>query len=239
MTLHGQDFKHYMDVEIAKEDTEQMAIVTEVKITSIRLDDIVEYVYERLDPKNNLREPPVRTAFDALPEERKKALATSMFIYRYCIHRILTHFKVYKNDNWLYHLSDDYYAQDVSSITLKPSIATEVDRCLKHMVPLRDKHKIEFVLELEFKRVLPDLRGKEWSITNVPYDDLLFTNKTLYEKCLESDTEYLQKYRLPRGLCIRNSDGKFRVIDGYHRLSAAIKDEKNEKESCLVIYCRA
>ena len=107
MSLYGQDFKHYLDFNVEKKDTERMAIVAAVKINTIRINDIVEYIYERLDPRNNLREPTVKIVFDALPTETKKSFATSMFIYRYCIHRILTLFHIYNTDHWQYHLTDD------------------------------------------------------------------------------------------------------------------------------------
>lgn len=236
MTLYGHDFKHYMEVNINKEDTEQMAIVTNVKIINIRINDIIEYIYEELDPANNLRESSVRTAFEALDDVDKKVLATKMFIYRYCIHRVLTHYKVYKMENWQYHLTDDYYAQDVSSITLKPSIATEVDKSLKHMVSLKDSKMIEYTLNLEFKRVLPEVHNREWGIRMVHKDSLYFTNQTLYKKCLEEDLSYLDNYKLPRALCVKEKGPKprYRVIDGYHRLAASIK---NGDDRCLIIYC--
>lgn len=237
MSLYDQDFKHYMNLEVTKEDTERMAIVKSVKIKGIRLNDIVEYIYERLDPRNNLREPTVRLAFDALPTETKQKLATSMFIYRYCIHRILTHFMVYKDDNWQYHLTDDYYSQEVQSIKLKPSLAEEVDRSLRKMITLKDSRKIEYILELEFHRVLPEVQRREWHIGKVPIEQLKFTNETLLQKCSEQDLGYLESYKLPRGLCIMEDapDGPvYRVIDGYHRL-ADIK--VRNLPNCLVIYC--
>lgn len=242
MSLYDQDFKHYMNLEITKEDTERMAIVKSVKIKGIRLNDIVEYIYERLDPRNNLREPTVRLAFDALPTETKQKLATSMLIYRYCIHRILTHFMVYKEDNWQYHLTDDYYSQEVQSIKLKPSLAEEVDRSLRKMITLKDSRKIEYILELEFRRVLPEVQRREWHVGKIAIDRLKFTNETLLQKCSEQDLSYLDSYKLPRGLCIQENAPDapdapvYRVIDGYHRL-ADIK--VREVPSCLVIYCTA
>jgi len=239
MSFYGTDFKHYMDIEVKKEDrpNERMAIVTHVKIKAIRMDDIVEYIYENLDPRNNLREPTVKVAFEALPLETKKSLATSMFIYRYCIHRILTHFRVYQDESWQYHLTDDYYSQDVSSITLKPHIAEEIDRCLRQMVTLKDNRKIESILELEFGRVLPEIQNKEWRIAQVPADSLRFTNQALYNKCADEDLTYLDSYKLPRGLCIAEPTATYRVIDGYHRLAAVIKSGSNPSTKCLVIYC--
>lgn len=238
MSLYDQDFKHYMDLKITKEDTERMAIVKTVEIKGIRLNDIVEYIYERLDPRNNLREPTVKLAFDALPTDTKQKLATSMFIYRYCIHRILTHFKLYKDDNWQYHLTDDYYAQEVQSIKLKPSLAEEIDRCLRKMITLKDSRKIEFVLELEFHRVLPEIQNRDWCIGKVKCEQLKFTNESLLNKCRKEDLSYLESYKLPRALCIAepdsDSDMRYRVIDGYHRLADII--ERNQL-NCLVIYC--
>lgn len=236
MSLYDQDFKHYMDLEVTKEDTERMAIVKDVKIKRIRLHDIVEYIYERLDPRNNLREPTVKLAFDAMPDETKKRLATSMLIYRYCIHRILTHFKVYKDENWQYYLTDDYYSQEVHTIKLKPSLAEEIDYCLRKMISLRDGKKIEYVLELEFRRVLPEVRDREWHICKVNVDQLKFTNESLLNKCRKEDLHYLESYKLPRALCVAElTPGKplYRVIDGYHRLADVI----DRDAGCLVIYC--
>lgn len=233
MSLFGQDFKHYMDVTVEKKDTERMAVVSLVRINNIRMNDIVEYIYEKLDPRNNLRDPTVKIAFEALPIDTKMELATSMFIYRYCIHRILTLSRIYDVSLWQYHLTDDYYAQEISSITLKADIATNIDKSLRHMVTLRDNKKLEYVLEMEFKHVLPEVQNRQWHITTVNLNELRFTNETLYRKYLDEDLDYLNTYKLPRALCVR--DGAFyRVIDGYHRLAAV---EKSGGSKCLIIYC--
>ena len=262
MSLFSRDFKHYMDVTIEKEDGERMAMVSLVRINTIRLNDIVEYLYERLDPRNNLRDPTVKVAFDALPKDTKISLATSMFIYRYCIHRILTLHKVYIPDYWQYHLTDDYYAQDITAITLKDELATEIDRKLRHMVSLRDNKKLEYVLEMEFNRVLPEIQGKEWHIATVPLSSMRFTNEKLFNKCLEEDLSYLQSYKLPRALCIKDdtmnpqTDKCYRVIDGYHRLAEVQKRTEalaaaeavgngdaeadvgtSGNTQCIIIYC--
>jgi hypothetical protein len=235
--MYEQDFKHYMDIEVTKEDAKQMAIVKEVKIKEIRMHDIVEYIYERLDPRNNLKDSSVKLAFDAMPDETKRVLATSMLIYRYCIHRILTHFKVYRVGNWKYYLTDDYYSQDVHCIKLKPSLAEEIDKCLRRMITLRDSKKIEFILELEFKRVLPEARDREWGIRKVRPDQLKFTNESLLAKYRKEDLTYLKSYKLPRALCIEDQarpeqDETYRVIDGYHRLADIFE---RDEPGCLVI----
>lgn len=199
----------------------------------------MEYVYERLDPRNNLRESTVKLAFNAMPDETKQRLATSMLIYRYCIHRILTHFKIYKDENWQYYLTDDYYSQDVHTIKLKPSLAEDIDHCLKKMISLRDGKKIEYVLELEFRRVLLEVRDRDWHISKVKREQLKFTNESLLNKCREEDLSYLESYKLPRALCIvdpTSGEPVYRVIDGYHRLADIFE---RDEPACLVIYCDA
>lgn len=225
-----------MVYDVRKEDKERMSVVTAVTISHIRINDIVEHLYEVLDPKNNLRDPTVRIAFDALPEDSKKFLATSMFIYRYCIHRVLTLFKLYDTAHWQYHLADDYYSQDLLSITLKGDVAARVDSVLRHLSASPDNKKIEYVLKLEFNRVLPELLNKSWFIDTVAVDKLYFSNAKLYEKCLEENLDYLREYKLPRGLCVREprGDKEFRVVDGYHRLA---ETQRSGKTYCLVIYC--
>lgn len=230
------DLKHYMDYVVKKDDSEKMSKVSAVNIKHIRINDLVEYIYKWLDPRNNLRDPTVKIAFDALPEENRKFLATSMLIYRYCIHRIVTLFEVYDIANWQYHLTDDYYSQEVSSITMKPELARKVDSALRYLITLSDTKKIEYILKLEFNRVLPEVQNKTWSIESVHIDELYFSNRALFDKCVKEDSSYLENYKLPRGLCIKEKHGEseYRVIDGYHRLADITK---TENKRCLIIYC--
>ena len=227
---------HFIDFDVAREDKDKMSYISNVTITNVRLNNLVEHVYEKLDPRNNLRDPVVKTTFDALPEAVRRNLATSMFIYRYCIHRILTHYKLYTKEVWKSCITDDYYSQEVLSIVLKNEIAVRLDHHLNRMILLSDSKKIEMMLEIEYGKVLPTVQDKEWKITNLnDIDDLYFSNRSHYDKCMENDLSYLKDYKLPRALCIKTQrkTGQYRVIDGYHRLCSAIK----EKKAFLVIYC--
>ena len=58
----GTDLKHYLDYSVKKTDTEKMDKVSSVTINYIRINDIVELIYEHLDPRNNLRDPTIKIA---------------------------------------------------------------------------------------------------------------------------------------------------------------------------------
>lgn len=234
---HNQNFKDDIDFEViyesASETTEtKMLKVKEVKLNKIKIVNLVEFIYEKLDSSNNLRNPIVRLSFDSLAPDKQKKFATVMFIYRYCIHRIMTHFKAYDRNMWQYFIEDDYHSQEVSEIKLKSEVALEIDTHLRYLINIPIKRKIEYVLTLEYGKLLPSVTNKNWLIGPVSKDDLHFSNQTHYERCSESDLSYLNGYNLPRGLCIKQSNGKYKVIDGYHRLCAAEKLGDN----FLVIY---
>ena len=51
------------------------------------------------------------------------------------------------------------------------------------------------MLEIQYGKALPIVQDKEWKIVNLnDIDDLYLSNRTHYDKCMESDLSYL-KYR--------------------------------------------
>jgi len=77
-----------------------------IVVKNVNLIGMTETIFEYVDPKNNLNKPMIKQQFDFLDEEQKKLLVKEMMITRYCIHRILTHFKIYKP--W-HHTNDTIY----------------------------------------------------------------------------------------------------------------------------------
>lgn len=227
--LTGHNCIHFLDYNVTREDKDKMSVIKSVTVQKVRINDLVEHVYSKLDTRNNLRDPVVKTTFDALPELAKKKLATSMFIYRYCIHRILTHFKLFTPEVWKYYATDDYYSQEVNNVFVERNRATIIDRVLNEMRELPDNKKIELMLQLEYGKVLPTIKDKVWRIATITKDDLLFSNESHLKKCIDTDKSYLDSYKLPRGLCVLMANGKYRVIDGYHRLCNIV--------TALIIYC--
>ncbi len=225
-----QNFIHYLEYSTTRKDEDDMSKITNVVINNVRINDILEVIYSKIDPRNNLRDPVVNLTFQALPKERKKTIGTSMLIFRYCIHRILTHFKIYLDSNWNKFTLDDYYSQEVSAIHLKPELSKVINENIDKLSSLSDDKKIEHVLMLEHKRLISVATNKHWKICEIHSDDLIFTNKSLLQKCTNIEGSYLKKYNLPRGLCYK-TDNKYRVIDGYHRLAPMLDDKR-----FLIIY---
>lgn len=262
--------------------------ITDLRITQVDLPAIVELLYERVDPKNNLKDPIIHQQFNILGQEQKLILASQMLITRYCIHRILTHFKLYQAVNWEYAVGADYYGEEINSITIKTQLANQIAAMLESLRVRNVTEKLEIILKLEYGRLIPSIVKKKWYVRQVSVDDLYYSNQEHYEQCLqdincqrdENDgselleeelaqllsekevlednneelelrrkleelrrhqeelkrkQEYrkvLEEYPYPRAITILNPDGKYKVIDGYHRLVGT-----PEGINPLVIYC--
>ena len=163
-----------------------------------------------------------------------------MLITRYCIHRVLTHFKVYSSENWSYSIGEDYYGQEIQGLSLKPNIANQINQTLEELKIKNINERIELILQLEYGRLIPSVINKNWQITQVNPKMLYYSNSEHLEQCRQdlNKPEFadykkiLLEYPYPRGLTILNKDGQHKVIDGYHRLVAT-----HENNHPLVIYC--
>jgi hypothetical protein len=233
MHIAEADFKQYMELEIEKKQDGKLLKVVSVDIKNIKLDDISEYIYEHIDPQNNLKNPTVRLIFDGLKDDIKREYANNMLITRYCIHRILTKYKIWEKKNWQYNLMDDYWSQDVSTVKLKKNVADSLSKALFSLNKLSLNKKIEYLLKIEYGKLLPGVLDKIWRVTQVPVSQLYYSNPQLHEQCVKKGPlEFLDKYKLPRGLCIVEQPDKYKVIDGYARLSDT---EARGNDNCLII----
>lgn len=206
-------------------------VIKTVNISEIRLDDLVEYIYKVLEPNNDLDSPVVRETFCAFNVEQQKAIATAMLIDRYCINRILTQNKIYKTENWMYRTINDYYGQEVDMICLKPHVAEIVDSQLNSLKFKSLAKKLEYILQLEYGHLIPSVVNRGWYIVQTNVKELLFSNVHHFKECQKKDFRYLKNYKLPRAIVTQQPDGRYKVVDGYHRICAAGTDP------FLVIYC--
>jgi len=147
----------------------------------------------------------------------------SDIINRYCINRILTVNKVWDKENWYGEKTGGYYGDEVSEIKIDDKIYEIITQQINQILQYDTiEDKINFVLKLEYGRILDELKGKKYSEVIVNIDDLDFRqdnhHKNVLKKTLTyySDENYSKE--LPRGVAIWNGK-KWRVIDGYHRLS--------------------
>lgn len=234
--LENLDCSAFIKYDAEKENGK----ISKLKITKVDLLPLVEQLYEKVDPKNNLNNQMIRFQFNLLGQEQKLLLASQMLITRYCIHRILTHHKVYLEENWNYQVGEDYYGEEIQGLTLKPQVATKIEHSLEELRIKNSTEKIEMILQMEYGRLIPSVINKKWAVSQVTPEELYYSNTEHHEQCKnnlqeEQNTEYaktLSEYPYPRGLAILNPNGKYKVIDGYHRLVGCPKDQNP-----LIIYC--
>jgi hypothetical protein len=160
-------------------------------------------------------------------------------IDRYCAHRILTINKVYSPDNWNVGVEGGYYGQEIGDVTLDSKVAEKIDRGLHEVWCLKsNRAKIEYVLELEYGCILEKLEGCTYEIDVIGRSLLTFQQEHYIRLDQEAVASY-KDYDLPRGICLADGD-RYRLIDGYHRVSGAIQTKpikmivaRNPKENWI------
>lgn len=234
--LENLDCSAFIKYETKKENGK----ISDLQITDVDLPALVEQLYEKVDPRNNLNDTRIHFQFSILGQEQKLLLASQMLITRYCLHRVLTHYKVYESDNWSYQIGEDYYGEEIQGVSLKPEIASKIEHFLEDLRTKNVTEKIEMVLKLEYGRLIPSVVNKKWYVCQVQPHELYYSNQEHYLQCqsdlktdeFEQYREILRSYPYPRALTILNPNGQYKVIDGYHRLVGCPTDQNP-----LVIYC--
>ncbi len=142
---------------------------------------------------------------------------------KYCIDRILNHYKVYDPELWYINIDGGYYGEEIGKVVFDNP--TKIDETVKNMMNLKtNKQKILMVLELEYGYLLDELKNKKsWRIRKIKRDNLIIGQKDHYKKVNVETVDRYEDYSLPKGVCLPEND-KFRLIDGYHRIAAS-KDE--------------
>ncbi|RDJ35190.1 MAG: hypothetical protein DWQ19_10220 [Crenarchaeota archaeon] len=136
----------------------------------------------------------------------------------YCIERILTINKIWDAGNWDVIVRPGYYGEEISGCQFRwgELVDKQIETALNFKT---NRAKIEYILKLEYGHLLPEVQGKRWLIKKVDKNDVVFGQKLYHEKLDQSVIEKYQDYPFPRGICLFQ-DGKYRIIDGYHRLAA-------------------
>jgi hypothetical protein len=153
-------------------------------------------------------------------------------IERYCLDRILRHFKVWDPSQYDVEVVNGYYGEEIGSITHNrhSDIVKEVEFLLN--LP-HDIDRVKHVLQLEYQFML-DVVLQATSVTaeKVRVDSM--TMNTDYAARLKKHSEHDYRVELvPMGVVVPNSNGTMRLIDGYHRL--ALLHKTNEKAASYLV----
>lgn len=138
----------------------------------------------------------------------------------YTIDRILRSYKIWENDNWNIEVDGGYYGQEAGNVTIKESIADKIDEELWTVFSLPSlKEKIEYLLNVEYGKVLPELSNCSYESIVIDKDDVIFGVEKHLNKVMKKDLDFYsdKNYSGIRGIVVKSGD-KWRIVDGYHRI---------------------
>lgn len=138
----------------------------------------------------------------------------------YTIDRILRSYKIWECTNWNIEIDGGYYGQEIGDITIKESIADEIEKEFWNVFALNSlKEKVEYLLKLEYGKILPELSNSNYESMVIDKSDIIFGSKGHINQVSKKDLDFYsdRNYSGIRGIVIKSGD-KWRVIDGYHRI---------------------
>ena len=215
-------YRHYGDYSCKESGCDDEGIcrcfsITSVEIESVDVKNITDKIFTELYPDENKAQ-----------HKRERKLTSLIFDYdidlinRYCIHRILSINKVWDKDNWTPRWSGGYYGDEVDSIELLDSVYSKILFDIDTMIEMDGiEDKINYVLALEYGYIIDNIKGKSYTSEIVDKEDLVFGQENHLRKVSKNKYDYYSDshYRdIPRGVAYFDN-GKWRVIDGYHRLN--------------------
>lgn len=160
---------------------------------------------------------------DRLAEE----IAPKSLLVKYCVERILQHFKpLHDSSNWDIKVEGGYYGEELGEVKLNPEVADSLSRLLLSLNDASDNDIVETALQVEYGFVLSSLRDKTWTVERVLLSNVDLGNKNHAEDLDEKRvTSYRLNKKIVSALVLKIGD-KYRVIDGYHRITAAKRDKE-------------
>jgi len=90
---------------------------------------------------------------------------------------------------------------------------------------------VEFLLTKEYGFLLDHVQKCEWEIKEVDAADLVIPNTHYAGKV--SNTQIYKDHNLPIGIYVEK-DGKYSLVDGYHRYIELVVQQKDNKVKIIV-----
>jgi hypothetical protein len=192
--------------------------ITEEKIEKIDINRVVKYIYDK-------------TFDNSLSMKRNKIIDAIIFntnkdIDIYTIDRIARICKLYSEKSWDINICAGYYGQEIDTIKINNDIYIDFNSKLEIAFSLGLKERIEYILELEYGYILPELRDKNYELIKIKKNDIIFSNESHLEKVSQKFLEYYSdvNYSGIKAIVIKKSN-KYKLVDGYHRCFSSKKGE--------------
>jgi hypothetical protein len=142
-------------------------------------------------------------------------------IEKYTIDRILRINKIWKPEFWNINVCNGYYGEEIDDILIDESVVQILNNQLEKAFDFDNlTDRIEYLLELENGFVLDNLKGKKYNIDVIDINDIVFSNQDHKKRVMVENLEHYsdKNYTGIRGV-VKKDGKKWKVIDGYHRLS--------------------
>jgi hypothetical protein len=201
-------------------------MITDVYITDVDITRISNIIYDTINDGDNDLSIKRNVKLDLLLNGYGKDMDL------YMIDRILRKWKVYDPNSWDVDICGGYYGQEIEDILLKQNICDELNSEIIKALSIEPLgERVEYLLKLEYNKILPELKESEWSLEIVDLDKIIFGSEHHVKKCKKEIEKGSVKYRgyfyddknyntvltkLIRGVAIKKGDN-YRLIDGYHR----------------------
>jgi hypothetical protein len=217
------DFKHMVsydyDIEYSCEESGcieericRCGYITNTYIKSVDVSSIVTNIYSEI--------------FDnSISTKRHNAINSlwgiSKDIEKYTIDRILRINKIWKPEFWDINVGGGYYGQEIDEVVLIEDMVLKLNSQLEKVFEIDNLTKrIEYLLELENGFILDDIKDKKYVVSVIDIDDVIFSNTEHKNRVLIEELEHYsdKNYKGIRGI-VKKDGNKFKLIDGYHRLS--------------------
>lgn len=192
------------------------------QIININVSEIVENIYNQI--------------YDNSKATKRNNLINSLFgiskeLEIYTIDRILRKSLIYDESIWEIEIEGGYYGQEIGSVKLDSTYADKLSQKINESIAIDNvKNRVEYLLNLEYGYILPELLDKDYRVITINKSDIVFGNEKHLKNVSTKDLDFYSdtNYNGIRGV-VTKKDGKYKVIDGYHRLS------KTSKKSVMVI----
>ena len=142
-------------------------------------------------------------------------------IQKYTIDRILRVNKIWKPEFWNINVSGGYYGQEIDEVILIEDMVLKINSQLEMAFQIDNlSERVEYLLTLENGFILDDIKDKKYHISVIDIDDIIFSNTEHKRKVVIEELEHYsdRNYSGIRGI-VKKDGIKFKLIDGYHRLS--------------------
>lgn len=139
----------------------------------------------------------------------------------YACDRILRHLKAYEPYFYYVRVCNGYYGQEIDGVYF--SNPQKIKSIFNEYLKLTTiEQKVEFLLILEYGYILESLKGKKYTIKDVNHKSIIFPNEDYHTKVSIDNVDY-SYYLYPKCVCLYYNS-KYKLIDGYHRMSANKND---------------